>query len=78
MVVMLLSITLSVGLGVLFSISLSMIARDRTMMELSFGITRNYYVKSTLLANLKVVFGSGSLLEWLSPFHCPYLDNLEM
>jgi uncharacterized membrane protein YczE len=57
MIVMLISITLSIGLGLLLAISLGMIAQNRTMLELGFGITRNYYVKKTLFENLRVVFG---------------------
>jgi hypothetical protein len=45
MIVMLISITLSIGLGFLFAISFGMITQNRTMMELGFGVTRNYYVK---------------------------------
>jgi len=47
------------------------------MMELSFGVKRNYYVKSTLYENLRVVFGSQNLITWLSPLNSPYPDNLE-
>ena len=78
MVVMLLSITLALGLGLLLVVSLRMASQNRTMMELGFGITRNHYVKPTLVQNLKVIFGQGCLLMWLSPFHRAYPENLSV
>jgi len=53
-----------------------MVAQNKTMMELGFGILRNHYVKPTLTDNFRVVFGHGGNLQWMSPFHRPYPEDL--
>ena len=55
-VVMLISLTLAIGLALMFSISLKFVMVNKTMMELGFGIMSNHYQR-TAMENLRVVFG---------------------
>jgi len=45
------------------------------MFELSYGIKSNHYEK-TVTQNFQDVFGQGSMLSWLSPFHRPHTVKL--
>ena len=48
---MIVSMTLSLGLGVLLTISLKYLATNKTLMEIGFGIESRHYEKNTVREN---------------------------
>lgn len=67
-VVMLISMSLTLALVLFLAVNLKLVAQNKTMVELGFGIKSRHYDKGTC-QNLADVFGHASLVKWLSPFH---------
>jgi hypothetical protein len=74
-IIMLVSITLGIGLALMFVVTLKFVMINKTMNEVSFGIPTAHYDRTTI-PNLKEVFGR-NMAGWLNPFVRPYSERLE-